>query len=308
MAQDPKVLVGRWDTWLYMPWRYQWTIGTGDEGGRFCREYGINGGFTDHGEGPWEWLEQWQLRFYNDHTADKGYLYLHGANQRNNFTKYQRDARAVRSGSDGPQPIDAAMLERLRKIVGKRVSQLKASPMRVAYALDDEISWGSFVMPMAWRLNERRRGLRPVARTVLRGRGAQGAVRDARFPLGSVRPARWASSTSRRFWTASPTTTPFGRTSSARWSSAPTRPTRKRRADSSAAQAPSIWGGYDYAKLTKKIQFIEAYDLGSSQAIIRSFNPGNAMPVVTTHFHRPSAARPTTSGRAGTTSPTATAA
>jgi hypothetical protein len=50
-------------------------------------------------------------------------------------------------------------------------------------------------------------------------------------------------------------------------------------------QAPNIWGGYDYAKPTKKIQFIEAYNLGSSQAIIRSFNPANAMPQVTTHFH-----------------------
>jgi len=30
-------------------------------------------------------------------------------------------------------------------------------------------------------------------------------------------------------------------------------------------QAPCIWGGYDYAKLMKKIQFIEAYDLGSSK-------------------------------------------
>jgi hypothetical protein len=47
-----------------------------------------------------------------------------------------------------------------------------------------------------------------------------------------------------------------------------------------------MWGGYDYAKLMKKVQFIEAYNLGSSQAIIRSFNPHNAVPQVTTHFHK----------------------
>ena len=35
----------------------------------------------------------------------------------------------------------------------------------------------------------------------------------------------------------------------------------------------------------RKLQFIEAYNLGSSQAIIRSFNPHNALPVVTTAFH-----------------------
>ena len=52
------------------------------------------------------------------------------------------------------------------------------------------------------------------------------------------------------------------------------------------AQAPNIWGGYDWAKLIKKIQFVEAYDLGSAQEIIRSFNPHNAIPQVTTHFHK----------------------
>ena len=35
----------------------------------------------------------------------------------------------------------------------------------------------------------------------------------------------------------------------------------------------------------KKIQFIEAYNLGSAQAIVRSFSPHNALPQVTTHFH-----------------------
>ncbi|HEV7226434.1 MAG TPA: hypothetical protein VGN42_27260, partial [Pirellulales bacterium] len=54
VRQDRELLLGRWNTWLYMPWRYQWTIGTGDEGGRFCRDYGFLGGFTDHGDGPFE--------------------------------------------------------------------------------------------------------------------------------------------------------------------------------------------------------------------------------------------------------------
>src|SRR5690606_3599998 len=50
--------------------------------------------------------------------------------------------------------------------------------------------------------------------------------------------------------------------------------------------SPNAFGGYDYAKLMRKVQFIESYNLGSSQAIIRSFNPGNALPAVTTHFHK----------------------
>ncbi|HOM19067.1 MAG TPA: hypothetical protein PLQ00_17180, partial [Thermoguttaceae bacterium] len=154
VRQDPAVLLGRWNTWVYMPWRYQWSIGTDDVGGRFCREYGINGGFTDHGSGPLDWLEKWNLLFYNDHTAGKGFLYLRGANQKSNFTRFQRDARAIRSGTDGPQPIDQAMLRRLTELITRNIGQIKRSPMRAAYALDDEISWGAFVVPLPWRLYE----------------------------------------------------------------------------------------------------------------------------------------------------------
>ena len=103
-------MIGRWDTWIYMPWRYQWSIGTGDKGGEFCREFGINGGFTDHGEGPLQWLDKWRLRFYHDHTAAKGYLYLHRDNNGRRLP-VQRDPRALRSGPDGPCLIDDAMLE-----------------------------------------------------------------------------------------------------------------------------------------------------------------------------------------------------
>ena len=53
-------------------------------------------------------------------------------------------------------------------------------------------------------------------------------------------------------------------------------------------QCPNAFGGYDYAKLMKKVQFLEAYNIGGAQGIVRSFNPHNAIPTVTTHFHRTS--------------------
>ncbi len=37
-------------------------------------------------------------------------------------------------------------------------------------------------------------------------------------------------------------------------------------------QAPSAYGGYDYAKLAKKVQFVEAYDDGSAPEILRSLS------------------------------------
>ena len=63
-----------WDTWIYMPWRHRWSVGTGDEGGRFCREHGINGGFLNYGRGPLAWLEKRQQRVYVEHVAGKGTL------------------------------------------------------------------------------------------------------------------------------------------------------------------------------------------------------------------------------------------
>ncbi|HVC96406.1 MAG TPA: beta-galactosidase trimerization domain-containing protein [Pirellulales bacterium] len=286
VRQDRDFLLGRWDTWLYMPWRYQWTIGTGDEGGQFCRDYGLLGGFTDHGSGPFEWLDQWELRFYNDHTAAKGFLHLRGAESKQNFAGFQRNGRAIRTGTDGPQPLDAALLARLRATVTDFVKNVKSHSTRcVAYALDDEISWGAFVTPLPWRIN-----------------GDDGAYarwlrqyygRDDAPPPEFVTPDFTRAQLSRPLGQLdfAPLLDRITYNDSAWANFVGDLVATANAADPDApcgfvgGQSPNLWGGYDYAKLAKKIQFIEAYDLGSSAEIIRSFNPESAMPVVTTHFH-----------------------
>ena len=284
VAQDPKVMIGRWDTWIYMPWRFQWTIGTGDEGGRFCQEYGFNGGFTDHGSGPLEWLDKWHLRFYNDHTAAKGYLYLRGANSKGNFKRYQQNPRAVRSGTDGPQPIDKAMLDRLQEIVTRNVNHIKQSPMRVAYALDDEVSWGAFVLPLPWRLNEHDEWYQQWLDRYYGepGHKPQYVTPDFVLPQLSRRLGEidFSPLLDRITYNDSLWANFLGQLVECANRADPETP-----CGFVGGQAPNLWGGYDYAKLTKKIQFIEAYDLGSSQAIVRSLSPQNALPQVSTHFH-----------------------
>jgi len=286
VRQDPEVMIGRWDTWIYMPWRYQWSIGTGEEGGRFCRDYGFNGGFTDHGHGPLEWLEKWNLRFYNDHTAAKGYLYLRGSGGKSSFRKYQLDARSVRGDSEGPKPIDQAMLDKLRGIVRDHVGNIKGSPMRVAYALDDEISWSIFVVPIPWRLNDDD-GL--YARWLDSYYGPDKAP-EPQFvtpeftraqldrPLGQL---DFSPLLDRITYNDSLWAIFLGKLVECANEADPETP-----CGFVGGQSPNMWGGYDYAKLMHKIQFIEAYDLGSSQEIVRSLSPHDAMPVVTTHFHK----------------------
>jgi hypothetical protein len=284
VSHDPSFLVGRWDTWVYMPWRYQWTIGTGDAGGEFCKEYGFNGGFSDHGEGPLAWLDKWHLKFYNDHTAAKGYLHLRGAQEEANFKKYFNDPRAIRSGTDGPVPIDEALYKKLDGIITERVNKLKVSPYRIAYALDDETSWGAFVLPIPWRLNDDDKAYEKWLGSYYGGDAPKAQYVTPDFtqaqldrPLGEI---DFSPLLDRLTYNDSVWANFLGRLVSRANEVDPTTP-----CGIVGAQAPSIWGGYDYAKLAKKLQFIEAYDLGSSQAIIRSLSPDNAMPVVTTHFH-----------------------
>jgi len=284
VRQDREFLLGRWDTWVYMPWRYEWEIGTGDEAGEFCREHGINGGFLDYGKGPLAWLEKHGLRFYNDHTAGKGFLHLAGANNRENFRRFQRDPRAVRSGTDGPCPLDDALRKKLERLVWNHVHPIRKSPFRLAYALDDEPSWGAFLIPLPWRVNEDDAAYEAWLRCYYGGSPPPPrwiTPEDTRAQLRKrLREIDLSPLLDRMTYNDSVWAEFLGALVEACNAADPETP-----AGIVGAQAPSLWGGYDYAKLSKKLQFVEAYDDGSAQEILRSFNPENAMPVVTTHFH-----------------------
>ena len=159
------------------------------------------------------------------------------------------------------------------------------SPLRVAYALDDEISWGVFVVPLPWRLNDDDAAYARWLQTYYGGRAPQPAVRHARFHPAATRAGRWprldfSPLLDRLTYNDSVWANFLGELVAHANRLDPATP-----CGFVGGQSPNIWGGYDYAKLMKKIQFIEAYNLGSAQAIIRSFSPHNALPQVTTHFH-----------------------
>jgi hypothetical protein len=274
VRQDPE-LSGRWDTWIYMPWRYRWTIGTGETGGRFCQEHGINGGMTDHGQGPLDWLARWNLRFYGDHTAGKGFLHLNPAS----LGEQLRDPEVVR-----PRPVDAALLGELSALVTNNVRHLRTSPVRVAYALDDEISWGSFVRPIPWRINSDDAAYRQWLSTYYGGAAPEPRVIGPDDVFAQLdRPLQeidFSSFLDRMTWNDSVWANFLGALVECANREDPETP-----CGFVGGQAPSLWGGYDYAKLMKKVQFLEAYDLGSAQEIARSLNPGNTLPIVATHFH-----------------------
>ncbi len=294
VRQEKDWALKAWPSWTYMPWTYQWSIGYNDASGKWSRENGYNGAFVDHGNiaaegsptGRLDWIHQHGLRFYVDHLAGKGALHLFGGGKEKAYLD------ALHGTGVRLVPLNDATAARLREeFMRPRIAKVKSSPLRAAYALDDEVSWGHFVHPTMWQVTDDSAAYRRWLEEVY---GKEHAPRrDQWHTYEGLRPnlARWRMAE----FDASPLMDQWSFNDS-HWcnflgdlvmfanSLDPDTP-----CGIVGGQSPNAFGGYDYAKLMRKVQFIESYNLGSSQAVIRSFNPRNALPAVTTHFHKSAA-------------------
>ncbi len=275
--------------WIYMPWTYQWNIGYTDESGQWCRRHGVNGAFLDGNGGAPDspagklaWIDRNHLRFYLDHTAGKGSLHLwDGGKQKPHLAElHGAGVRTV--------PINAALGQQLKDRIRTNLNLVKTSPSRAAYALDDEASWGHFVHPTMWRITDNPNAFNAWLREVY----GPDAVpkRDRWITYEEIRPhlSTWSLGN----FDASPLMDQWSFNDSYWCNFLGDLVEYANTVDPDTpcgivgGQAPNAFGGYDYAKLMRKIQYIEAYNLGSSQSIIRSFNPHLAIPAVTSHFHQ----------------------
>ncbi len=274
--------------WIYMPWTYQWNIGYSDTSGRWSLAHGYNGAFLDGNGGAPDspagklaWIDKFGLRFYVDHTAGKGSLHLwDGDKQKPHIAELHGNGiRAV--------PLNGALKKKLFDLIRNNISKVKSSPNRSAYALDDEISWGHFVHPTMWQVTDDSAAYPKWLKEVY---GTAAPVREKWLTYEDIRSRlpEWSV----RDFDASPLMDQWSFNDSV-WCNLlgdlvehantldPLTP-----CGFVGGQAPNAFGGYDYAKLMRKVQYIEAYNLGSSQAIVRSFSPHNAVPAVTSHFHK----------------------
>jgi hypothetical protein len=290
VKQDKDWCYAAFPAWTYMPWTARWTIGYTDAAGAWSRAHGYNGAFVDRGDihaessptGRLDWIDKFKLRFYVDHLASKGSLHLwDGGDLKPHLSELHGDG--VR-----PVPLNAALAQTLQKLISQHVAAVKKLPLRAAYALDDETSWGHFIHPCMWRVTDDEAAY-PAWLKEIYGPAAA-PHRDRWVTYDDIRP-------SLRTWTvgtfdASPLMDQWTFNDSY-WNNFlgdlveysngvdPHTP-----CGIVGGQCPDAFGGFDYAKLMRKVQFIEAYNIGSSQAIIRSFNPRNAIPSVTSHFHQ----------------------
>jgi hypothetical protein len=283
---------GAFPSWTFMPWTYQWPLGYNDESGRWSLAHGYNGAFIDRDgiaaegspTGRLDWINQFKLRFYVDHVAGKGRLHLWDGD------KVEPHLTELHGTGQRPVPLNAATRQALEALLRTSIGAVKSSPQRAAYALDDEPSWGHFVHPTMWQVTDDPaaypRWLAEVYGPAVPKRERWISYEDLRAQLASWTLAEFDASPLMDQWSFNDSQwanfvgglVEFANTLD------PATP-----CGIVGGQMPSAFGGYDYAKLMRKVQFIESYNLGSSQAIIRSFNPRNALPAVTTLFHQSAA-------------------
>ena len=289
VKQDKDWCLKAFPSWTYMPWAFHWNIGYTDDSGKWSVEHGYNGAFIDWGNtsannskiGKLDWINQFKLRFYQDHLAGKHILHLYDGDA------LKAHLNALHSAGLRTPPLNDAVRKTLHELISKNIAAVQSSPYRAAYALDDEASWGHFVHPTMWRITD---DAEAYPRWLKEIYGPDAPKRDRWVTYNDILPhlPNWSV----KEFDASPLLDQLSFNDSY-WlnyigelvefsnSIDPQTPV-----GIVGAQAPNAFGGYDYAKLMRKVQYVEAYNMGSTQAIVRSFNPHNAIPAVTSYFHR----------------------
>jgi len=219
----------------------------------------------------------------------------------------ERNSRARRTGSS-PIALRACLIPteqaNRRKTVEAAITKAKAFKTRAAYALDDEVSWSTFTSPSKWDNNPL--SLADYARWLKERYGSEAALKQQwtaarpRAWRGLVDWGKWPRAAPRRPISSSawPIRTTSRRSSSSRWTSGTVRVLRRALLHGSqfnnvvgdfvtfantldpetpcgfvGGGCPAAYGGFDYAKTTRKIQYIEAYDIGGSMEVCRSLFP-----------------------------------
>ena len=291
VKQEQAWALRAWPSWTFMPWTHQWTIGYNDDSGRWSLAHGYNGAFIDRDgiaaegskTGRLDWIDKFGLRFYVDHAAGKGVLHLWDGD------KVKPHLDELHGTGLRPALLNAATRAQLETLLRKHIGAVKSSSNRAAYALDDEVSWGHFVHPTMWQVTDDTtaypRWLEEVHGTNAPKRDRWVSYDDIRTKLATWSIAEFDASPLMDQWSFNDSQWANFLGGLVEFSNSldPVTP-----CGIVGGQMPSAFGGYDYAKLMRKVQFIESYNLGSSQAIIRSFNPRNALSTVTTLFHKSS--------------------
>jgi len=266
-----------WDRFVILVWQYQTRAQDDLE---LYKQAGFHGFHIDRGAGAQaqvDFAREAGFPYYVDHAADKGYLYLSSDANR---------SAVSRKKTVIPRPnslADPKTIEILQGHLRKNVAVTKQGPV-LAYAFDDEISLGVFNSPAEVDGSEL-----SVAGYRAWLKAAYGSIEKLNAQWGtSLKDFSEAQPCSFEDVRAAHAAPPFAKWNLSRWMDwrtymdtqfadclaglarftntlDPATP-----AGFVGGQQPAPYGGYDYSKITKSIQWIEAYDIGGTCEILRS--------------------------------------
>jgi hypothetical protein len=293
ISQSAKGWADRWGRFVILVWQYR-TPPPGPEAKAAYESVNLRGIHLDNrfSDALLSFARQNNYNYYVDHTAGKGYLYLRPDEWKAFSDAYKRNRqRPVR-----PRCLrDPKVVQAMKDLIRDNVTRARTGPV-VAYAFDDEISVTSFTNPadLCWSdacLAAFREWLKEQYGTV-EELNAEWGTRLASFdeaeplhvddlrsvhnlPFDRWNLARWADHRTFMDTTFADVLADLTKYANSLDPSVP--------AGFVGGQAPSAYGGYDYAKLCDAVQFMEAYDIGASNEILRSFF-GQSKPHVQTYF------------------------
>ena len=266
-----------WDRFLILVWQYK-TDAENDLA--LYREAGLRGFHIDRGAGragAVAFATREAMPYYNDHAADKGYLHL---------TPRTGREKVLRKKGLIPRPqslADPKTLRAMKDHLKRNVTVTREGPV-VGYAFDDEVSLGCFNSPA--EVDASPASVAAYRKWLARSYGSidrLNAVWNTRYKtFGEAEPVSFEQVRGRH------TKPPFARWNLARWMdwrrymdtqfadclADLTRYTNtldpKTPAGFVGGQQPSPYGGYDYAKISRAVQWIESYDIGGTNEILRS--------------------------------------
>ncbi|MBI3858398.1 MAG: beta-galactosidase trimerization domain-containing protein [Planctomycetes bacterium] len=263
-----------WDRFTMLVWQYQTDVIRDKE---LYESLNLRGFHVDRQSQKLQaFAKESGWPYYVDHAADKGFLHL---------GKRAEGLGGKKEIIERPNSLaDPKVMRDMKKILTQNVTAAKGSTA-VAYAFDDEISTGNFCSPIETdghplAVAAYRKFLESMYGTIDKLNAQYGttyagfdavepksyeAVREQLKPdaLGRINLSPWCD------WRSAMDT---------QWTDALAELTRTANAidpDVPAGyvggQMPCAFGGYDYRKVTKAVQWIEAYDIGGTNEILRSF-------------------------------------
>jgi hypothetical protein len=292
-AADSPNTAPTWKRFTVMVWQYK-TPPQGPEAKKLYDGLNLHGVHLDNGfsDEQLKFARDNNYSYYVDHAAGKGDLYL----KREEWDAFVKTYRQDRANPVRPRSIwDPALRERLGNRLRDNITRAKNGPV-LAYAFDDEISLTSFTSPadVDWSpegLQRFRGWLQKEYGTVEKLNAEWGSAFkswDEVLPKG-VDDVRAYQAQPFTRWNLAPWLD-HRRFMNEEWAALLSDLTKQANALDPhtpagfvGGQAPSTYGGYDYALLSDAVQWMEAYDIGGTNEILRSFW-GQSKPHVQTYF------------------------